>query len=48
VGLSGALIYFIDDPDGNKIELAELNAESKTRQAEARARWVAEYPEEGH
>jgi lactoylglutathione lyase len=48
VGLSGALIYFIDDPDGNKIELAELNAESKTRQAEARAKWVAEYPEEGH
>ena len=44
VGLSGALIYFIDDPDGNKIELAELNAESKTRQAEARARWIAEYP----
>ncbi len=48
VGMSGALIYFIDDPDGNKIELAELNAESTTRQAEARARWVAEFPEEGN
>lgn len=48
VGLSGALIYFIDDPDGNKIELAELNAGSQTRQAEARARWLAEFPEEGN
>ena len=32
-GTSGARIYFIEDPDGNKIELAELNASSQTRQA---------------
>jgi lactoylglutathione lyase len=42
VGTSGALIYFLDDPDGNKIELAELNAQSQTRQAAARQRWLAE------
>jgi lactoylglutathione lyase len=45
-GTSGARIYFIDDPDGNKIELAELNAASQTRQAAARARWGADFPEE--
>lgn len=48
VGLSGALICFIEDLDGNKIELAELNATSQTRQAVARAAWLAEFPEEGH
>ena len=47
-GPGNNFVIDFDDPDGNKIELAELNAESKTRQAEARARWVAEYPEEGH
>ena len=45
-GTSGARIYFVDDPDGNKIELAELNATSRTRQAAARARWRADFPEE--
>jgi lactoylglutathione lyase len=44
-GTSGATIYFIEDPDGNKIELAEMNASSQTRQAAARARWLAEHPE---
>ena len=39
-GTSGALIYFIEDPDGNKIELAELNEGSETRQAEAKRRWI--------
>lgn len=43
-GTSGARIYFIQDPDGNQIELAELNAYSQTRQAAARARWRAEFP----
>ena len=41
-GTSGARIYFIEDPDGNKIELAEMNALSQTRQAAAKARWLAE------
>lgn len=41
-GTSGATVYFIEDPDGNKIELAELNEESQTRQAAARRRWLAE------
>jgi hypothetical protein len=45
-GTSGARIYFIDDPDGNKIEVAELNDASSTRQAAARARWRADFPEE--
>ena len=46
-GTSGARICFIEDPDGNKIELAELNAESQTRQAAARARWLRDLPDEG-
>ena len=46
-GTSGARIYFIEDPDGNKIELAELNATSQTRQAAALARWRREFPDEG-
>jgi lactoylglutathione lyase len=45
-GTSGARIYFIEDPDGNKIELAELNAGSQTRQAAALARWRQEFPDE--
>lgn len=45
-GTSGARIYFIEDPDGNKIELAEMNERSQTRQAAARARWLAEHPGE--
>jgi lactoylglutathione lyase len=44
-GTSGARICFISDPDGNRIELAELNATSQTRQAAARARWLARYGE---
>lgn len=44
-GTSGATIYFIEDPDGNKIELAELNEESQTRQAAARRRWLKEHGE---
>ncbi len=39
-GTSGAFIYFIEDPDGNRIELAELNDRSETRQAAARRRWL--------
>lgn len=46
-GTSGARIYFIEDPDGNKIELAEMNDRSQTRQAAAKARWLAEHPGEG-
>ena len=42
-GTSGALIYFIEDPDGNKIELAEMNERSETRQAAAKRRWVEEF-----
>lgn len=45
-GTSGARICFIEDPDGNKIELAELNATSQTRQAAARERWLREHPGE--
>ena len=45
-GTSGARICFIEDPDGNKIELAELNATSRTRQAAARERWLRDFPEE--
>lgn len=41
-GTSGALIYFIQDPDGNKVELAELNERSDTRQAAARRQWIEE------
>jgi lactoylglutathione lyase len=44
-GTSGARIYFIQDPDGNQIELAEMNAQSQTRQAEAKRRWLAEFGE---
>ncbi len=44
-GTSGARICFIEDPDGNKIELAELNAASQTRQAAARDRWLQDHPE---
>ena len=47
VGTSGALIFFIDDPDGHKIELAEMNAQTTSRQAQARDRWLAEFPDEG-
>jgi catechol 2,3-dioxygenase-like lactoylglutathione lyase family enzyme len=47
IGTSGARICFIQDPDGNQIELAELNAESRTRQAAARARWLRDFPHEG-
>ncbi|HEU5314653.1 MAG TPA: VOC family protein [Chloroflexota bacterium] len=39
-GTSGALIYFVEDPDGNKIELAEMNERSETRQAAAKRRWL--------
>ncbi|HET7768233.1 MAG TPA: VOC family protein [Chloroflexota bacterium] len=39
-GTSGATVYFIEDPDGNKIELAELHEESQTRQAAAKRRWL--------
>ena len=39
-GTSGATIYFIEDPDGNRIELAELNDRSETRQAAAKRRWI--------
>jgi lactoylglutathione lyase len=46
-GTSGARICFIEDPDGNKIELAELNARSETRQATALARWRRDFPDEG-
>ena len=46
-GTSGARICFIEDPDGNKIELAELNAASQTRQAAARARWLQDFPPAG-
>lgn len=46
-GTSGARICFIEDPDGNKIELAELNAASQTRQAAALARWRRDFPAEG-
>ena len=42
-GTSGATVYFIEDPDGNKIELAELNEQSQTRQAAAKRRWVEEF-----
>ncbi len=45
-GTSGARIYFIEDPDGNKIELAEMNERSQTRQAAARRRWLAEHRDE--
>jgi|SRR5436190_18654677 len=45
-GTSGARIYFVEDPDGNKIELAEMNERSQTRQAAAKQRWLAEFPEE--
>jgi lactoylglutathione lyase len=45
-GTSGATIYFIQDPDGNQIELAEMNAESQTRQAAAKRRWLEAHPEE--
>jgi len=41
-GTSGALIYFIEDPDGNRIELAELNDRTQTRQAAAGRRWLAD------
>jgi hypothetical protein len=41
------LIFFIDDPDGHKIELAEMNAHTTSRQAQARDRWLAEFPDEG-
>ncbi len=44
-GTSGARIYFIEDPDGNKIELAEMNADSQTRQAAAKRRWLEEQGE---
>ena len=44
-GTSGARIYFIQDPDGNQIELAELNARSPTRQAAAKRRWMLEHPQ---
>jgi hypothetical protein len=43
LGTSGATVYFIEDPDGNKIELAELNETSRTRQAAAKQRWIAEH-----
>ena len=33
----------IEDPDGNKIELAELNEESQTRQAAAKRRWLEQH-----
>lgn len=46
-GTSGARICFIEDPDGNRIELAELNDRSETRQAAARARWRKDFPAEG-
>lgn len=39
-GTSGAFIYFLEDPDGNKIELAELNDQSQTRQAAAKRSWL--------
>lgn len=42
LGTSGATVCFIEDPDGNKIELAELNDRSQTRQAAARRRWLDE------
>ena len=42
-GTSGALIYFIEDPDGNKIELAEMNDDSQTRQAAAKRKWIEEF-----
>ena len=42
-GTSGATVYFIEDPDGNKIELAELNEDSQTKQAAARRRWVEQH-----
>jgi lactoylglutathione lyase len=42
-GTSGATIYFIEDPDGNKVELAEMNDRSQTRQAAAKARWLADF-----
>jgi lactoylglutathione lyase len=42
-GTSGATVYFIEDPDGNKIELAELNEQSQTRQAAAKRRWLEEH-----
>lgn len=45
-GTSGARVYFLQDPDGNQIELAEMNALSQTRQAEAKRRWLAEFPDE--
>jgi catechol 2,3-dioxygenase-like lactoylglutathione lyase family enzyme len=45
-GTSGARICFIEDPDGNRIELAELNDRSETRQAVARARWRKDFPAE--
>lgn len=45
-GTSGARICFIEDPDGHKIELAELNARSQSRQAEARARWLVAHAKE--
>ena len=42
-GTSGATVYFIEDPDGNKIELAELNEDSQTKQAAARRRWLEQH-----
>lgn len=45
-GTSGARIYFIEDPDGNKIELAEMSAASQTRQAAAKRRWLEAHPDE--
>ncbi len=42
-GTSGALIYFIEDPDGNRVELAEMNERSETRQAAAKRRWVEDF-----
>ena len=41
-GTSGATIYFSEDPAGNKIELAEMNARSQTRQAAAKRKWIEE------
>jgi lactoylglutathione lyase len=46
-GTSGAFIYFIADPDGNQIELAELNDRSQTRQAAAKRRWLEDARESG-
>lgn len=40
-GTSGARVYFLQDPDGNQIELAELGPQTQSRQAHARATWQA-------